>query len=328
MNLHDVYAGLTTRDGWRLSMFSEDDIKRIHEATLYVLEKEGVMVNLPEALDIYEEGGCFVDRNRSTVKIPPHIVEHSTAQAPETVLFAGRDPKHDVIASGRNVGFEPFGVGLKVEDLDTGELRDSTLKDCADIIKVCDALDTVSIMVSPVMANDMPASNFELYMAAEGFKNSTKHYGSDAENGEVAEKLVDMGEILAGGSKELQERPLMSLAVCPVSPLKIPKEAAEVIIVAAKRGVPIEILSMAMAGATGPITMPGTLVVHNAEVLSGIVLAQLVTPGIACTYGSSTSTFDMKFGTATVGAPEFGMLNAALAEMAHFYEVPVTVGGL
>ena len=76
------------------------------------------------------------------------------------------------------------------------------------------------------------------------------------------------------------------------------------------------------------MTLAGTLVIHNAEVLSGIVLAQLITPGVPCTYGSSTSTFDMKYGTAAVGAPEFGMLNAALAEMGHFYKVPVTVGGL
>lgn len=64
------------------------------------------------------------------------------------------------------------------------------------------------------------------------------------------------------------------------------------------------------------------------EVLAGIVLAQLVNPGVPCIYGSSTSTFDMRCGTATVGAPEFGMLNAALAEMGHFYEVPVDAGGL
>ena len=74
--------------------------------------------------------------------------------------------------------------------------------------------------------------------------------------------------------------------------------------------------------------LAGTLVVHNAEVLGGIVLAQLVNPGTPCMYGSSTTIFDMKHGTATVGAPEFGMINAALAELAHYYEVPVTVGGL
>ncbi len=324
----ELFAGLTTMVGWRLSMFSRDDIERIHEATLHILRKTGVQVYLDEALQIYADGGCDVDFTKKVVKIPPYIVERSMKQAPKNIMLCGRDPARDIQYGGRRVGFEPFGVGLKVEDLDTGELRDSTLKDCADIMKVCDALDTVSVMLAPVMANDMPHTNFELYMAAEGYKNTTKHYGSDAESGAVAEKLIQMAEIVAGGSKELKERPVLSIGVCPVSPLKIPKEAAEVIVVTARYGIPIEILSMAMAGASSPMTMAGTLVVHNAEVLAGIVLAQLVNPGVPSIYGSSTSTFDMKYGTATVGAPEFGMLNAALAEMAHYYEVPVTVGGL
>jgi trimethylamine--corrinoid protein Co-methyltransferase len=250
------------------------------------------------------------------------------AQAPKNILFAARDPEKDFLTGGRKVGFKPFGVGLKIEDMDKGGFRDSTLKDCSEIIKLCDSLDTVCINLPPVMANDMPDSNFELYVAAEGFKNTTKHFQSDAQNGEIAEKMIQMAEMLAGGSKELRERPLLSLAVCPVSPLKLPKEAAEVIMVSAEHGVPIEVLSMAMAGATSPMTLAGTMVVHNAEVLSGIVLAQLVSPGTPCVYGSSTTVFDMKYGTATVGAPEFGMINAALAEMAHYYEVPVTVGGL
>jgi trimethylamine--corrinoid protein Co-methyltransferase len=328
MRYDELLAGVSSMVGWKLSMFTEEDIQRIHEASLYVLDKVGMEVYLEEALNIYGEGGCRVDRSAQSVKIPPYIVERCLQQAPSKVLYAARNPKYDYLAGGRNVGFMPFGLGLKVEDLETGELRDSTLKDCADIMKVCDALDTVSVMLAPVMATDKPDSHYELYTAAEGFKNSSKHYGSDAENGQVAEKMIEMGEIVAGGSKELKERPLMSLGVCPVSPLKLPREAAEVIIVTARYGLPIEVLSMAMAGASTPMTLAGTLVVHNAEVLAGIVLAQLVNPGVPCIYGSSTSTFDMRCGTATVGAPEFGMLNAALTEMGHFYEVPVDAGGL
>jgi trimethylamine--corrinoid protein Co-methyltransferase len=328
MKIDDFYAGLSSMVGWKLSMFTQDDLQRIHEASLYVLEKVGMKVYLDEALDIYAAGGCHVDRENQTVRFPQYIVERCVAQAPSMVLYAGRTPEYDYIAGGRNVGFTPFGVGLKVEDLETGEFRDATLKDCGEIIRVCDALDTVICNLAPVVANDMPDSNCELYMAAEAFKNTFKHYKSDSQNGVVTEKMIQMAEIVAGGSKELRERPFLSFSVCPVSPLKLPGEAAEVIIVAARNGLSIEILSMAMSGASSPMTLAGTLVVHNAEILAGIVLAQLVNPGTPCMYGSSTSVFDMKHGTATVGAPEFGMLNAALAELAHFYEVPVTVGGL
>ena len=328
MQFNDLYAGLSTMVGWKLSMFTQDDLQRIHEASLLVLEKTGMKVHSEKARQVFYDGGCYVDRENEVVKIPPHLVEQSVAQAPKNILFAARDPEKDYLTGGRKVGFKPFGVGLKIEGIDSGVLRPSTLKDCGEIIKICDALETVSINLPPVMANDVPASNFELYMAAEGFKNTAKHFQSDAENGAIAEKMIEMAQMIAGGSRELKERPLFTLAMCPVSPLKLPKDSAEVIMVAAKHGVPIEILSMAMSGASSPMTLSGTMVVHNAEVLSGIVLAQLINPSTPCIYGSSTTIFDMKHGTATVGAPEFGMLNAALAEMAHYYEVPVTVGGL
>ena len=96
----------------------------------------------------------------------------------------------------------------------------------------------------------------------------------------------------------------------------------------ARAGVPINILSMALAGGTSPITLDGTLVVHNAEVLSGIVLAQLVNKGAPVIYGSSTSILDMKCATAPVGSPELGMINAGVANLAQFYNLPsYTAGG-
>jgi trimethylamine--corrinoid protein Co-methyltransferase len=84
---------------------------------------------------------------------------------------------------------------------------------------------------------------------------------------------------------------------------------------------------MAMAGASSPISVSGTLVTHNAEVLSAIILAQVTNPGAPVWYGCSTTTFDMKRGTATVGAPELGMINAAAAELANYYGLPSYVAG-
>ena len=93
-------------------------------------------------------------------------------------------------------------------------------------------------MLAPVMANDMPHTNFELYMAAEGYKNTTKHYGSDAENGAVAEKTDPNGGNCRRRIERAERAPVLSIGVCPVSPLKIPKEAAEVILVTSKYGIP------------------------------------------------------------------------------------------
>jgi len=103
--------------------------------------------------------------------------------------------------------------------------------------------------------------------------------------------------------------------------------SATVVIEAANHFIPIDILSMVMAGASSPISLSGALVTTNAEVLAGVVLTQLTNPGAPVWYGCSSTTFDMRRGTATVGAPEMAMLNTAAAELSNFYGIPSYVAG-
>ena len=137
-----------------------------------------------------------------------------------------------------------------------------------------------------------------------------------------------MAAKICGGEDELRRRPIVYNGVCPVSPLKLPHEATEVIIETARWRIPNNILSMAMAGGSSPVTLAGTLVTHNAEVLSGITLAQLTERGAPCIYGSSTTAMDLKLAAACVGSPELAMISAAVAQMARRYLLPSFVAGL
>ncbi|MEG2639813.1 MAG: trimethylamine methyltransferase family protein, partial [Clostridiales bacterium] len=92
-------------------------------------------------------------------------------------------------------------------------------------------------------------------------------------------------------------------------------------------GLPVNVLSMAMSGATTPVTIAGTLVVHNAEVLAGVVLSQLANRGAPVIYGSSTTSFDLQQASAPVGSPELGICNAGVAALAQFYQLPSYVAG-
>jgi len=323
-----ITAGGLTHLGWGLKSMTEDDILKIHDSSLEVLGRTGIEIDCDEALDICQKGGCKVNKKTKVVRFPSHLVEEMISKCPKKVLFAGRDPEKDFVAGRREIGFTNFGTGLFTEELDGKTVRGSTVQDLKDIVRLCDALDTVDFIVTPVAPKEIPKETFDLHVLEACMTNSSKHYGADCESGEMAEKMIEMAKVVAGGSKELQERPILSFGICPISPLRIPKEAADVIIVSAKHGIPIEILSMALAGATSPMSLSGTMVTHNAEVLAGMVLAQLVNPGVPTIYGSSTAALHMRYGSATIGTPEFAMLNAALAEMAHYYEVPVCVGGL
>jgi len=320
-------AGTEVTTGWGLKTLTRDALDKIHAATLDVLQTTGVSVDCNKALDILKKAGCWVNKKTRVVRFPRHIVTEALAMCPGHVLLAGRDPAHDFMMGGREVGFSPFGVGVLVVDPETGELRESTKEDGAKTALMSDALENVDVGGAAVAARDKPDSSYDLHMAEVSFTHCSKHVHSDAEDGDRAVKMIEMAAAIAGGTEELKGRPIFSLCICPTSPLQLIEGAAEVVIEAAKHWIPLNVLSMAMAGASSPISVSGTLVTHNAEVLSGIILAQVTNPGTPVWYGCSTTTFDMKRGTATVGAPELGMINAAAAELANYYGLPSYVAG-
>ena len=320
-------AGTEVTTGWGLKTFSRDALEKIHTATLDVMETTGLLVDCDEALDILDKGGCWVNRKTRVVRFPKYLVNDAISTSPSHILLAGRDPANDFMMGGREVGFTTFGVGVLIEDMETGEIRESTNEDVAKIALLSDALENIDVMTTPVVARDKPESSYDLHMAEAVFTNCSKHYCSDAEDGERAIKLIEMASAIIGGTEELKRRPILSLGVCPTSPLQLIDACAEVIIQAARHWIPVGVLSMAMGGASSPISVSGTLVTHNAEVLGGIVLAQITNPGTPVTYASSTTTFDMKHGTAVVGVPELAMISAGAAELANYYGLPSYVAG-
>jgi len=320
-------AGTVMSTGWGLKTLSPDALEKIHAATLDVLQSTGVRVDSQEALKILAKEGCWVNTKTNVVRFPEHIVKQALDTCPSQILLAGRNADRDFMMGGREVGFTTFGTGVQVEDLETGEIRDSTKADVAQIARLTDALEHMDVLSSPVEARDKPGSSHDLHMFEAVLMNCTKHYACEAENGERMETMIEMAKVVTGGTEQLKRRPIFSMSACPTSPLQLIEEAADVIVVSARNWIPINVLSMVMAGATSPISVSGALVTHNAEVLSGIVLAQATNPGAPIIYGSSSTTFDMRYGTAVVGVPEMAMMSAAAADLANFYGLPSYVAG-
>lgn len=323
-----IKAGFNQWQGFAIQMFTEDELAAIHAATLEVLEHTGIQVHCEEAMEILDGAGADVDRAAKTVRIPPYLVEDAIRWAPSKVLLAGRDPKHDMVLEGRRVGYTNFGAGVMIVNPYTGELVETGKQDVGQTALVCDALDSVDIYSSAVVARDMPEASVDLHEAEAFLNNTTKHCQHiDLTGGAGARRFLEMGAAITGSAEELRRRPVISALVCPVSPLQLHTNTAEIIIEFARAGVPVNILSMAMSGASAPISLAGTLVTHNAEVLAGIVLAQATRKGAPVIYGSSTTTFDLTYVTAPVGAPELGMINAGVAELSNYYLLPSYVAG-
>jgi trimethylamine--corrinoid protein Co-methyltransferase len=324
----NLFAGRPRSGGFSLNVFTESELDDIHLATLEVLERTGVFVEADEALDIFADGGCNVDRETHAVRIPPHVVEDAIRSAPSTFVLCGREPKNDIVLEPGRVAFTNFSEGIRVVDPQTGEVRDSTKADIADIARLNDYLSEMDTHEIAVGAKDVPPATCAVHNAEAQYCNTTKPIGIGPLSRVETIAIFRMGAEIVGGADELRRRPIVYNGVCPVSPLKLPHEATEVIIETARWGIPNNILSMAMAGGSSPVTLAGTLVTHNAEVLSGITLAQLSERGAPCIYGSSTTAMDLKLAAACVGSPELAMISAAVAQMARRYLLPSFVAGL
>ena len=307
--------------------YSQDELQTIHLATLDILRNVGVRVDSKAARDIFAGGGCIVDEDTHIVKIPSYVVEDAIRTAPHTIQLCGRTPDKDYIVEKNRVGFVNFGEGVMIRDPETFEYRPSTKDDLRKCSLMSDALPNMDITYRAVVSQDHPGPSQALHNAEAIFPNTTKHFFIGPDGAENAEYLIRMAAAVVGGPEKLRERPLISFNTCPTSLLKLIPECTDVVILAAKQNVPVNIISMAMAGATSPVTLGGTLVTHNAEVLSVITLSQLVQKGAPCIYASSTTIMDMRYTTAPVGAPELGMISASVARLAQFYNLPSFVAG-
>lgn len=323
----NLHAGKQQSGGLSLNIFTREELDEIHFATLEVLERTGLLVDNDEALEIFHSAGARVDKQKRIVKMPPYMVEDAVRSAPSKLFLAGRNPENDFVMEGNRVGFTNFGEGVFIIDPYTGEHRETTKQDVADSAKICDYLSDIDVYERAVGASDVPMETVQLHNAEAWLPNTSKHGFMGPGNAFLMQKITQMAAAIAGGMENLRERPIISFITCPVSPLKLVPETCEIIMEGARSGMAVNVLSMAMAGGSSPVTLAGTLVDHNAEVLGGLVLSQLTCKGAKVIYGSSTTAMDLRLAAATVGSPECAVINAAVAQMATYYLLPSWVAG-
>ena len=322
--------------GGQYQPLTRQQIEQIHQASLTVLERTGVHVEHEEALALYRRGGAKVDSNR--VYISASMVEEALKKAPSRVLLAGRDPEQDVVLEDKRVYAGTGGSPTMVLDPGADTVRPGTLRDLVDFARLADALEHNDFIVIPLHPTDVPEEDVPVNRFYTCLANSTKHIMGGVGSVEGARAVIEMGTMIANslaapvpglsGLETLQERPIVSAITCwMVSPLHLDTGVTGILIEWCKSGLPVALSSAPMAGSTSPMTLAGTLVQLNAEQLSGIVLTQLVRPGTPVLAGYIPGVADMRTGGYLGGAVEFGVMQAAAAQLAHFYQVPIYCSG-
>jgi trimethylamine--corrinoid protein Co-methyltransferase len=258
-----------------------------------------------------------------TVKVPQYLVEEAIRKAPSSFTLFGRDPKYKLKLQDRRVYFSLGGVAVNVLDIETGKRRPSTLNDCENFCRLADALENIHHVTSaPVRPRDISESVAHAYELFSAFRNTTKTTDGETYSQAVAMDSIRMASVIRGGEEELRKKPLLLSFHNPISPLQHSRELTEALMVYAQYGQPIIVAPEDQAGATAPVTLAGLLAQQNAEVLSGIVIAELVNPGTPVLFGTVSTIMDMKTGNLAYGAIEAGLINVATAQLAHYYGLP------
>ena len=303
-------------------VLSADDISRIHTATLEVLERTGVEVMEEEAVALLRGAGARVSDD-TRVRIPPELVEKAIQTSPASVTLHRRDGEPTVVLEGSRFYYGTGSDCPHVVDPFTGERRLFTKDDVGRAARLCDALPNIDFFMSLGLVSDVPEQVSDLHQFEAMLVNTEKPIVFTAHSRQGMEDIIEMAAIAVGGANNLRRRPCIGLYAEPITPLTHYQPAVQKLLLAADKEVPVVYTPCPMAGATAPVTLAGTLVTANAEVLSGLVISQLKRPGAPFIGGGVISVMDMRTAILSYGCPELSLMSAAQADLGHHYGLPI-----
>jgi len=299
-----------------LKLLSDKQVEIIKRGTLDILEKTGVRIEHEGAQRVFAENGCKVDFDKKRVKIPGRVVENCLSKCPDSFIIRARDPGNNISIGGNVLYFEN-SIGMKAVSLDTWSPHIATMPEQIEGVKVLDSLENMHVM--NVYASYSEIEGVSPYMAAledlaSRITNSTKCQAAGC---------FKQNEIFAIRMGKVVDIDLIG-TVNAISPLTYGNEAAEAIFRFAGAGFPINFGSGAVMGITGPATIAGATVTNNAELLAGIVLAQLINPGTRILVSDSVYPMDIRRGYPAFGAVEAAMHNMVFNQIWHSYKIPTS----
>ena len=312
----------------RTTWLSDAEHALIVEEAIGILERVGMQMAGSRILAGLEARGARVDHASGVVRFPPGLVREAIEQLPRSVLLAGALPERDaLLADGEGSHFCSSGCSAFILDDVSGERRLSTLADLRAATALLDAASEVDVIWTTVTANAVPLEQRELIGYYTVLTESDKHV-TFVDCPSQVEPLLRIIEVVAGDQDAFRERPRFSTLLTAASPLKIDGTKLDFHATMAAHGVPVEVYTVPMAGATAPVTVAGCITLALAEFLGVATAVQLEAPGAPLLFGASCSIMDMRTAGISYASPETSLMAAACTEVGHRLGFPVIVPGM
>ncbi len=306
----------------KLELLSNRFVEKIIDEAYAILEKPGIFVENRQALRLFRDAGMKVDTRTHRVQIKRSLVERCLASTPPVIKMYDRTGGLEFAVGGDEVHFDPGSAGVAVFDRATRAERKPQTADLVKFYRLAERLEHIHFMSTGIISSDVPNPIADIYRLYLGLLYSTKPFVTGTFRVESFKPMKELLAAVRGGEKELAAKPLAIFDACPSPPLKWSNLTAQSLIDAAKAGIPSELISMGMTGATSLVTISGTLVQHVAESFCGIAICQLAKRGAPVIFGGCPSSFDMRHGTTPMGAIETMMIDLGYAQIAKSLNLP------
>ena len=295
------------------------EVEQIHQASLHILSKTGLILTNPQGREILLQAGAKPLGER--LLLPPNLVEDQIKRCPQQVRLIGRRGQILTLGDGQ-LHWHNLGGAREIYDSIADNRRPATVQDVKDSARLLDALPQVTAVTPFFTPTDVPGACMSVAMYRYSIANTSKPvHGPGVQNAAEVKAIAEMASVIGGGNETL------SLGISPISPLFFPDSIVEAIIETARLGILLTPLPCPTAGATAPLSLAGALAQQNAEVLATVVLAQLVHPGLPVLYCGRLSVMDPRSGTSIWGGVELALISAATVQLAHRYGLPINVYG-
>jgi trimethylamine--corrinoid protein Co-methyltransferase len=303
-----------------MRVLSDDQIWEIKRAAFEVLDKVGCQVLHREAVRLLKKAGAVVKGDH--VKIPQYVVEECIRTTPKGFTIYDRGGNRAMEVEGRKTYYGTSTASPNTRDAFTGKIRETRVADIALGAKVADALPNIDWVMPMGSAQDVDPFAADVHEFEAVVTHTTKPIVFIGYTPRGVELVFEMAAEVAGGLDRLRERPFLILYPEPISPLVFPADVIDRMFVAADLGMPQIPGTAIQPGATGPVTMAGSVVQAIAEGLISLVLVQLRRPGAPCTLSVNIGIFDMATTLLVQAAPETSLGLAAQAEVAQSFGLP------
>lgn len=306
----------------KVRFLNKELIEEIVFQALDILSEIGVKIFHDEVIEILADHGAQVDKETRNVRFTHEMIAAAIKTVPPVFKLYDVMGNQTHNLSEYNVHFTPASSSLNILHYTTGEIRRPNTGDFIDFVKLNAGMKHIASQSTAFVPDDVPETIADSYRLYLNLLYGSKPVFTGTFNQGALQVMKEMQVAIRGSEEALKEKPLTVFSCCPTTPLKWSERICQDIIDCGRSGIPVELISMPLAGFTGPVTLIGSLAGHTAETLSGIVISQLAAPGAPLLYGGAPASFDVRYETTPLGAVETQMLDCGYNEIGKYFGIP------